>query len=180
LNASVPRWVLKRAALWEREKFYFSLPAERPLPSLIVGYHQEAVPVGWTLKRGGVTTADREKEREFFRLLVTRAWTTDFHQYTGPTVWDQARSGTFSCSAWFRLIRSVRFKRVLGKSYLPLSKRGWAEECRYRPSRSVATCWVPAPSEVVPEVEEDRPVLGGEVSRLAAWWPSSYQALLLS
>lgn len=149
LGIRVPGWLLKKVGLLEREDFYLSLPSEPSLPSVTVGYKQESIPPGWKRVRQS-TAVDRAREACFFELVHYRSWTAPFTSRKGDA-WLAARSGTFSCTAWLRFLRSTTGKGL----YDGLSaRRRW---CSWVRPPSGRPCWVQCESTGVQNVEVDVP-----------------------
>jgi hypothetical protein len=171
LGCKIARWVLEEARMWDRERFYLSLPEELPLPTVCVGYKQEVIPPGWR-RVERPTQEEILAEREFYQLLVERAWTEKFVLRTQDDEWILAREGTFSCQAWFKLIRSPRMARLFGlyksSRWLKCKDGHLARWVRKSPG---VKCWV---RKV--EVEVDEPVI---YYGIAPWDESRYMATLM-
>jgi len=133
----IPRTVLKRLRLDDRESFYRSLPFERELPSRYCGFRQTVVPESWRKDRLVYRGERRVPEDEVRDTFVSASWTASISPETKDQYFERLREGTYRYSPFSsrmqRLYAKVFRRKFKATVYPPFPNPGekfWVEkEC---------------------------------------------------
>lgn len=137
LGATINKETMERAGLWDRERFYLSLPdcVDPPLPATKKTWSQNCVPVGWRRER----STQKVDEEPFFTEMVNLSWTS--RPRTGDITtdyWDSLREGTFRYNPSCRK-KTVKLSVKMG--LYPSNRQAW-QAVREQHENRVTSCFV--------------------------------------
>jgi len=113
----VPKKLLIKLGLYERESFYRDLPEEPKMTERFSGFVQDVIPSGWR-KTKEIFRGDRRlSNQEVTDALIFNSWSAEYKKETRNEFWERVRDKSFKYVCFSKKIRRLF-------SDLPVGLRG--------------------------------------------------------